>query len=148
MSTLFSNNQNEHYSCRLSSLPCRFCISGKGWPHVKTKGGARRKFSKNTLIGSRISFDWRGTIEVLPLGGTDSKTKPVIFCRIFQFDNLEDIVLILTVDILDFTTLNATKLQILTPERYDEHSRNLEIGITPRARIIVKKPKSSLAYKL
>ena len=40
-----------------------------------TTSGARRKFLKNTLKGTRISFDRRGSIGLLPLRGTNSKKK-------------------------------------------------------------------------
>ena len=51
---------------------------GKG----RGDGDARRKFSKNTLKGTRISFDGCGSNDFSLLRGTKSKTTHVIFCQI------------------------------------------------------------------
>ena len=40
----------------------------------KNDGGARRKVSKNTLKGARISLDGRGSNGYFPLRGTKSKS--------------------------------------------------------------------------
>ena len=56
---------------------------------------------------------------------------PVIF---FRFNTLKGTVIILTVVILDFSTLSCTNLQILTPERYDEHSHHFDMEVPPSPR--------------
>ena len=76
---------------------------------VKDLGCALRKILKNTLKGSRISFDGRGSNGFSPLRGTNSKTTHVIFCHIFRLNTLKGAAIII-VAILDFSTLSSTNL--------------------------------------
>ena len=65
----------------------------------------------------------KGTYSSIPLRYINS----VIFFG--SINTLKVTVIILTVVILDFSTLSTTNLHILTPERYDEHIRYLYVGV-------------------
>ena len=51
-----------------------------------------------------------------------------ISCHIFRLNTLKGTAIIVTVVILDFSTLSGTNLQILTPKRYDEHPRHFSLS--------------------
>lgn len=55
------------------------------------------------------------------LRGTSSKSTHVVFCHTFSAQYLKGAVIILTVVVLDVSTLSSTNLQILVPERCNEH---------------------------
>ena len=52
---------------------------GGGLLSSKNDGGARRTFSKNTLKGTSVLFDGRGSNGFLPLWDTNSKTTFILF---------------------------------------------------------------------
>ena len=80
---------------------------GGGLPY-KNDVDAGRKCLKNSLRGTRILFDGRGSNNFLPFSGTNS----VLF---FQLSTIKGTVISLTVIISDFSTLSGTNLQIFTP---------------------------------
>ena len=51
--------------------------------------------------------------------------------NMFQFNTLKGTMTILTVVILDLSTVSGTNLQIWTPKRYDEHPCYFYTGVLP-----------------
>ena len=90
-------------------------------------GAARRKFSKDTLKGTRILLDGRSSNIFLPLRGTQCNSS----CHNVSAQYPKGAATILTVVILDFSTPSGTILDILPPKRRDEHPRYLYIGSPP-----------------
>ena len=85
---------------------------------------------KNTLKGTRISFDKRGLNIFLRLRGANFKQHEKYSVIFFRLNTLKGTAIILTMVLLDFSPLNGTNLQILTLKRYDEQACHFYIGTT------------------
>ena len=81
----------------------------------KNDGGAHRKFSKNTLKDTRISFDGRGSNIFFTPKRYQFKQLETYSFILFRLNTHKGTSIILLVVILDFSTLSGANLPMFLP---------------------------------
>ena len=95
--------------------------------HTKMTVGSSEIFSNSTPKGTRTSFDRLRWTIFLTLRGTNFKQHKSYSVIFFRLSTLKGTMMILTVVILDLSTLNSTNLRRISP--------SIHIGVPPPPRI-------------